>query len=235
MSDDHDDDEDEFDRPQSNDFPYDGWDKPSRVRKPGKVYSPHYKGDNSGGFGNPPVSGQRKKGQPGGPGRPRGSTSLEAALKRAFRRKLPIVRDGRLAKLHPTDILAERIVEAILAKNLTPAMIELARRLMEQYGPRPLAKPSLGGNSDDFSLDEKKILSALLGRYSGSVPGQTRRHVSGTVSEAFPIGEFRLFTREDGYLGLERVTTAQTLLPAPDSPRFESREKGEAGDPDSQQ
>lgn len=225
MSDEHDDDPDEFDEPQSNDFPYDGWDKPWRVRKPGKVYSHHYKGDNSGGYGNPPVSGQRKKGEPGGPGRPRGSTSLEAAMKRAFRRKLPIVRDGRLAKLHPTDILAERIVEAILAKNLTPAMIELARRLMEQYGPQRPAEPNLKGNGDDFSIDEKKILSALLTRYAGHPPDETRRHVLGTVWEPYPVGEFRLYTREDGHLGIQPVASAQMLLPGPDSPPSKSRQE----------
>lgn len=218
------DDEGESEDPRSSDFPYNGWDKPSRVRKPGKVYSSHYKGDNSGGYGNPPVSGQRKKGQPGGPGRPRGSTSLDAALKRAFRRKLPIVRNGRLAKLHPTDILAERIVEAILAKNLTPTMIELARRLMEQYGPQAPANPSLEGNGDDFSLEERKILSALIGRYTGDVPDETRHHVLGTVWEAYPVGEFRLYTRDDGHLGLARVTSAQMLLPGPDSPQFRAPE-----------
>ena len=218
MSDQQEDGNDEFEGPASNDFPYDGWDKPSRARKAGKVYSPHYKGDNSGGFGNPPVSGQRKKGQPGGPGRPRGSTSLDAALKRAFRRKLPIVRNGKLAKLHPTDILAERIVEAILAKNLTPGMFELARRLMEKYGPQPPAEPGVVGHGDDFSIDDRQVLVALLGRYTGEAPDQTRYHVLGTVSEAYPLGDFRLFAREDGHLGLERITAAQKLLAGPDSP-----------------
>lgn len=195
-----------------DEFPYNGWDKPSGFRKEGKTYPPEYKGDNSGGYKNPPVSGQRKKGGCPGPGRPKGSTSLSSALKRAFRRKLPIVRDGRLAKLHPTDILAERIVEAILAKNLTPAMIELARRLMEEFGPQTDdQEPAHQQNFEDFSNDEFFILSALAMRSVGEPPGETRRHVLGTVHEPFPTGEFLVFRREDGHAGLKRIVRENSL------------------------
>ena len=202
------DDDDECAAPPSRgDYQYDGWDKPSRARKPGKTYSPHYKGDNSGGFGNPPVSGQRKTGDPGGPGRPKGHTSLQAALRRAFRRKLPIVRDGRVTKLHPSDILAERIVEAILAKNLSPSMIELARRLMEQYGPQLPEQQGANGSSEGFSHDELGILSSFLARYMGDPPGEIRRHVLGTVDEPYPQGEFRIYRRDDGHIGVERIVS----------------------------
>lgn len=207
LDDDDDDDyvEREISPPPRDKFPYNGWDKPSNVRKPGKTYPPEYKGDNSGGYRNPPISGQKKKGGPPGPGRPRGSTSLNAAMKRAFRRKLPIIRDGKLAKLHPTDILAERIVEAILAKNLTPAMIELARRLMEQYGPQASDHESAHQqNFEDFSNDEFFILNGLAMRSIGETPGEARRHVLGTVLEPFPTGEFLVFRRDDGHIGLKR-------------------------------
>lgn len=200
------DDEDEWEsQPPGRHFPYDGWDKPSPARKPGKTYSPHYKGDNSGGYGNPPVSGQRKTGEPGGPGRPKGHTSLRAALQRAFRRKLPIVRNGKVAKLHLSDILAERIVEAILGKNPSPSMIELARRLMEQYGPQMPDQEPLQGNIDGFSEDELGIVSGLFARCLGEPPGETRRHVLGTVDEPFPQGEFRIFRRDDGHIGVARI------------------------------
>lgn len=193
-------------------FPYDGWDKPLDIRKPGKTYPPEYKGDNSGGYKNPPVSGQRKKGGPPGPGRPRGSTSLNAAMKRAFRRKLPIIRDGKLAKLHPTDILAERIVEAILAKNLTPAMIELARRLMEQYGPEAAEQEPLHKqNFEHFSNDEFFIAYGLAMRSIGEPPRETSRHVLGTVHEPFPTGEFLVFRRDDGHVGLKRIVRDNSL------------------------
>ena len=188
-----------------DEFPYDGWDKPPRTRKPGKEYSQHYKGDNSGGFGNPPLSGQRKKGDPGGPGRPKGQTSLQAALKRAFRRKVPIIRDGKVTKLHPSDVLAERIVEAFLAKNLSPAMIELARRFMEQYGPQMPERETMKGNREGFSVDELKLMNGLLTRYIREEPGETRRSVMGRVEEPYPQGNFRIFRRPDGHVGAERI------------------------------
>jgi hypothetical protein len=191
-------------------FPFDGWDKPSGVRKPGKEYSPYYKGDNSGGFGNAPLSGQRKKGDPGGPGRPKGQTSLRAALTRALRRKRPILRDGKVTHLHTADVVAERIVEAILAKNLSPAMIELARRLMEQYGPQMPEPEPPEGSREGFSPDELSILSGFLGRYIGEEPGEVRRSVLGTVSEPYPQGEFRLFKRPDGHIGAERIAPADS-------------------------
>ena len=203
IDDDHDDSSDR----SPGKFPYHGWDTPPDARKHDRQYSPHYRGDNSGGYGNPPISGQKRKGGPPGPGRPKGSTSLDAKMKKVFRRRLPILKDGRMTQLHASEIFAERILEAILSKNPTPAMIELGRRLMIEYGP-PVPSEVEPGNTEGFSRDELKITLALLSRVMRDKPRRSRRHVVGMVDEAFPIGLVRTYRREDGHIGLEVVTDA---------------------------
>lgn len=59
-------------------------DNPDRRRR----RSPHYRANNDGGYGNPPVRHQFKPGNEGGPGRRRGTTSIDAALRKMFRSKV---------------------------------------------------------------------------------------------------------------------------------------------------
>lgn len=95
--------------------------------------SPHYKGNNAGGYGNPPVKDQFK-GKPG-PGRPKGSKSIEGALRRTFGKK--VVRrgkDGKRTLIDAPDALAERALELGLRGTLN-ANVE-ARKLAEKYGPQ---------------------------------------------------------------------------------------------------
>ncbi len=92
--------------------------------------SPHYKGNNEGGYGNPPVDHQFK-GEPG-PGRPTGSTSLESSLKKAFRKKVVRVdKDGKRTSIDVPEALAARALELGL-KGTLAANIE-ARKLAEKY------------------------------------------------------------------------------------------------------
>lgn len=93
-----------------------------------------YKGDNKGGYGNPPIDHQFKKNNPGGPGRPKGSTSMDAALKRVFRSKVPYKENGKPMSGQAIDALSKRLLQHGLAgpHRATLAVIDLARA----HGPQ---------------------------------------------------------------------------------------------------
>ena len=95
--------------------------------------SGNYKGNNEGGYGNPPVSGQFT-GEPG-PGRPKGSKSMPGALRKTFNKKIPrIDKKGNRTFVDAQVALAERALLLGLTGSL-PANIE-ARKLAEQFGPQ---------------------------------------------------------------------------------------------------
>lgn len=96
--------------------------------------SPHYRGNNQGGFGNPPVKNQFDGTKPG-PGRPKGSKSIDGALRKTFRKKVASVdkRTGRRVYIDAPNALAERALQLGLQGGLA-ANIE-ARKLAEKYGP----------------------------------------------------------------------------------------------------
>lgn len=96
--------------------------------------SPHYKGDNSGGFGNPPVKSQFKKGNPGG-GRPKGSTSTDAAIRDVLATSVKKRdRNGKLTSVPMTRALVERAFQLGLTGNLKAN--EKARELAATHGPQ---------------------------------------------------------------------------------------------------
>jgi hypothetical protein len=186
--------------------------KAHRLRKP---RSPYYRANNAGGYGNPPVSGQRKKGDPGGPGRPRGQTSLQAALRRALRKKRPVLRDGKVELLHPSDIMAERIVEALLAKNLSPAMIDLAYRIMEKFGPQ---MPQEGENQqhafawDSLSDDELDLFGGIIARATGAEPLEDHPSGFGRPRARTLEGYYCATRRADGHIVVEKIDHLESGL-----------------------
>ncbi|MEQ8743668.1 hypothetical protein [Parasphingorhabdus sp.] len=94
--------------------------------------SSHYKGNNEGGYGNPPVKDQFD-GTPG-PGRPKGSKSLDGALRKVFRKKVArIDKNGKRTLIEAPEALAERLLELGL-KGPLAANIE-ARAMAEKFGP----------------------------------------------------------------------------------------------------
>lgn len=94
--------------------------------------SPHYKGNDEGGYGNPPVSHQFK-GKPG-PGRPRGSRSIDGALRKTFGKKIvKISKNGERTLVDAPQALAERALELGLKGTLSANIV--ARQLAESHGP----------------------------------------------------------------------------------------------------
>lgn len=116
-----------------------------------KKPSPHYKGNNDGGYGNPPVRSQFKPGNRGG-GRKKGKKSVEAALRRAFKTPLEIVaRDSSRRKVHPVDALAIRAVQ--LGVKGGGRDNERALELAKQFGPQDIAR----GQGDISRLSDAEL------------------------------------------------------------------------------
>jgi hypothetical protein len=159
-----------------------------------------YQGNNEGGYGNPPVDGQFRKGDKGGPGRRKGEASLESALRKITSKKIPVNKDGKRRHLSPAQILAERTLEAALAKNPSPRMLELAHKIFAKYGPKEVEK--IKYDFSRLSLVEKKIYRAVLGSILSAHDG-----VKPTADFA---GIYRVYQRHDGYIGFEKLTNGIT-------------------------
>jgi hypothetical protein len=151
-----------------------GKSSPGRRRR--KALSPHYKANDEGGFGNPPVSGQFAEKNPGGPGRPKGITNLEAALRKRLGKKLSVSKDGRSVKMTPFEVYAERTLEAILSKNSSPAMLEYGFRLLTRFSSIEAEQNSSEGERvpdySVFSHDELILFGGLLVRALGEGPAE---------------------------------------------------------------
>jgi hypothetical protein len=125
-----------------------------------------YKADNSGGYGNPPINHQFKKKNPGGPGRPRGSTSMDAALGKVFGGKVPYKENGKPVLGPATEALSKRVLQHGLAgpHRATLAVAELARK----YGPQ---EPETNGTPVPFlqelSEEEFRMLGRLMAKATG--------------------------------------------------------------------
>lgn len=96
--------------------------------------SPHYKGNNEGGYGNPPVKNQFD-GEPG-PGRPKGSkNSIDAALRKVYSEPMEVIdkKTGKLRKVDPNMAIAVRSAQLGMSgrSHDNSRAIELARK----YGP----------------------------------------------------------------------------------------------------
>lgn len=107
--------------------------RPPRRREPRRP-SPLYRANNMGGYGNPPVSQQFQPGNQGGPGRTKGVTSLETALRKMFGSKVRVTRDGKLIEMDMAEAMVERLRQLILSKDLKALLAGI--ELMQKYGPR---------------------------------------------------------------------------------------------------
>lgn len=175
-------------------------------KRPKQHLSPHYRANDEGGYGNPPITHQFRKDNPGGPGRPKGQTTLDAAMRKVLRRTVPVTRDGRSMRLNAADVLAERLLEAILSRSNSPAMFEYARRIFEQYGPQPSEKVTEDkADYSDFSNDELGILGGFLARALGMPPPQPTTDVLNITHDPVPVGEFIVRRRDDQHMEVRRI------------------------------
>jgi hypothetical protein len=181
-------------------------DASERNDKRKKSRSPHYEGNDKGGYGNPPVKDQFLRGNGGGPGRPKGVTNLEGAMRKVTGTRMTVNKKGRPTKMMPVEIFAERTMEAILGKTTSPRMLEFGHNLLDKYGPQ---EPSEEGMPDYsvLSHDELSILGGLFAKTLGE---------AATFPDPSPLGEkytykieseYRVFRRDDGHIVVERLIT----------------------------
>lgn len=178
-----------------------------KPREVGRPKSPHYKGDNSGGFGNPPVLGQFKENNPGG-GRPKGSHSMSSALRKVFASKVSVRRGDKVVQVTTVQALATRIRDRALTGS--DRALFLARELAEEFGPRDTANVTEQSSSSledeldfsNFNMDEINIFAALLVRGMRDPTADEKERATSLTSIE---GYYRLFQRDDGYFGIERI------------------------------
>lgn len=171
-----------------------------------KQLSPYYQANDEGGFGNPPITKQFRKNNPGGPGRPKGQTTLNSAMRKVLRRKIPVTRNGRSTNLPATEVYAERLLEAILGKSSSPTMYEFGRRILAQYGPQEEPEESkLRVDYSGFSSDETKIFACLLDRALGLPAQPATVDVLRISRDPVPVGEFRIYRGPNQHMVIERI------------------------------
>lgn len=143
-----------------SDYDNDDMPRPPR-RKKSRRPSPLYRANNDGGYGNPPVSQQFQPGNQGGPGRIKGSTSLESALRRMFASKVPVTKNGRTMEIDMAEAMVERAKQLMLGKDLKA--FKFGFELMQKYGPRN-EQPEViyAFDYEGMSLQQKRAVYNLL-------------------------------------------------------------------------
>lgn len=169
----------------------------SKSRSRNKSRSPHYRNNNEGGFGNPPVKSQFKAGGKGGPGRTKGETTLESEMRRMLRSRVKLA-DGKTIPV--TRGLAMRARKEMLNGSLRA--VQWGMELAEKYNEKTEPKPTLI-DMDVLSDAEMNCYGVILNRLletnithpDFSFPGDQLADVLGT---------YRIFVRDNGYLGIEK-------------------------------
>jgi len=125
-----------------------------------------YKKNDAGGFGNPPLKGQFQKGCKPGPGRPKGSSTMEGALRKVFRGKVPYLENGKRKEGPATVALAKRALQHGLSGSARAN--EAARELAAKYGPEEQSESpgpyDLSVLSDEELEMYGRIACKLLGK-----------------------------------------------------------------------
>lgn len=126
----------------------------------------HYKADNSGGYGNPPVSGQfKEKGRPG-PGRPKGSKSMSAAARKVYSGKIPFKENGEMRLGDVTEALNKKLLSLAMSGSLRA--LELSMKMAEEFGPKDVVEaPKPKFNLDGMSVQEVRTFGRLFYRALG--------------------------------------------------------------------
>lgn len=185
----------------------------------GRRHSPHYRADNSGGYGNPPV---RNQFQPGhaGPGRRKGVTNLESVIRRRLGIRLKVSKDGKVVRLTPYEVYAERVLEAILSKTTSPKMLEFGLNFLTRFGPTPEPVPEKKQEkTPDYSVftnDELHLLGGFLARSTGLVRGDPGWE--GLVEDGIE-GLYRVSRRDDGNIFVEKLDSPSSGAPGLSGPQ----------------
>jgi hypothetical protein len=176
--------------------------KPQKPKSPSrkKALSPHYKANNAGGYGNAPVKSQFKPGCKPGPGRKKGEASIEAAMRRMLREKVPR-KDGG-----PPVPIGKAFAAAARNTMLTGGVrgVELGLKLSTKFGEKKEADPIIDLRAiEGFNNLEMDILIALHSRVMGEPAvgpdNPDKTHLTKT------FGLCRVVLRSDGHIGLEEV------------------------------
>lgn len=179
----------------------------AQPRQPNGGRSGRYKANNAGGYCNPPVKGQFTVGNPGGPGRPKGITNLEAALRKRLGTRLTVMRDGKPTKMTVFEVYAERLLEAILSKSGSPAMLEYGFRLLTRFSSDPTERVP---DYSVFNSDELYLFGGLLMRAMGEEPQDDYESPFGAKYNRSVEGVYRVYRRPDRHIVVERVDDAAT-------------------------
>lgn len=159
--------------------------------------SPHYKANDEGGFGNPPVKNQFR-GKPG-PGRPKAGITFQEAIRQLLKLEVAVTADGNRLKMPLSEALMQRLAKEMLTGPMRA--LELGLLWMEKYGPQPQELKKVNYDFKDFSEDEKRLYRSFLMRaVAASEGGISQDHSGRNV-----CGTWQVYMRDDGFIGLERL------------------------------
>lgn len=105
-------------------------DAPEPEKSAGKGEGEEYKV----GYGKPPKEHQFKTGNPGGPGKPKGSKNLKTIINAAANEKVPAKINGKIRKLTKKELAIRQLANKAIAGDLKA--IEKLIGLLEVYGPQ---------------------------------------------------------------------------------------------------
>lgn len=162
-----------------------------------------YKKDNSGGFGNPPEKNQFVKGGPGGPGRPKGSKTIEGALRKVFSGKVPYLENGNRKEGLAVEALAKRALQHGLSGSARAN--EAALNLAAKYGPEELAQETHNFDLSLLTIEDKRTLLRLICLANGEQPPEELVDPLNTPSTMYESTVDGIF-REHVSVGANRTT-----------------------------
>lgn len=165
-------------------------------KPPEKPRSSHYKGNNEGGYGNPPVSTQFKKGNKGG-GRPKGPESINATMRKMLRGKVTRPDGTKIPMQKAIALAAQR---AVLTEGVKG--IDLALRLADMFEDKPAGEASPRRKMDLTVLNDAELY--IFYSLSARASGNTERLSEAERGMKY-LGICALVRREDGGMGIDPV------------------------------